>query len=135
MAFSLAKPSSNTISTETVQTLPVIALREGVVFPHTEAHLTFGRPKSNSAIETALKGDKKVVLLAQKQPTANPLPEDLYEVGTLCEIEQVAPYGNELLALVRGVSRVRNPRKRSNSGFSQAINFRIQKRFQFRQIS
>ncbi len=107
MAFTLSKISAKPHLTDESQTLPLVALREGVVFPHTEAHLTFGRPKSNSAIEAAIKADKKIVLVAQKNSTANPQPEDLYDIGTLCTIEQVAPYGNELLALVKGISRVK----------------------------
>ncbi len=106
MAFSLTKTSDST-SINASRNYPVVALREGVVFPHTEAHLTFGRPKSNSAIEAALASDKQVVFVAQKQPTASAQPEDMYDIGTLCVVEQVAPYGSELLALVRGVSRVR----------------------------
>jgi len=86
---------------------PVVALREGVVFPHSEAHLTFGRPKSNSAIEDAIRKDNKIIFVAQKSDTQNPKLNDLYDVGTLCEIIQVAPYGNELLALVRGLNRVK----------------------------
>jgi ATP-dependent Lon protease len=120
MAFSLARTSSKPIGDNT-SVYPVIALREGVVFPHTEAHLTFGRPKSNSAIEAALKADKKVVLLAQKLPTSTPEENDLYSVGTLCSIEQVAPYGNELLALVKGISRVKVSRFTSNDPYFQAL--------------
>src|SRR3989344_1184921 len=104
MAFSLTHPSTLPTS---FRVYPVVALREGVVFPFTEAHLTFGRAKSNLAIETAIKGDKQVVFVAQKQPVVNPQPEDLYQIGTLCVVEQIAPYGNELLAVVRGVSRVK----------------------------
>jgi ATP-dependent Lon protease len=107
MAFSLTKTASKNSSELSNATLPVVALREGVVFPHTEAHLTFGRPKSNSAIEAALKSDKRIILVAQKEATATPQTDDLYLYGTLCRVEQVAPYGNELLALVRGISRVR----------------------------
>jgi ATP-dependent Lon protease len=107
MAFPIIHSSPKTLQDDRLETLPVVALREGVVFPHTEAHLTFGRPKSNAAIEAALKTDKRVILVAQRQPTANPSPEDLYPVGTLCSIEQVAPYGNELLALVRGIGRAK----------------------------
>ena len=105
MAFSLSRSQSDTPSTGSA--LPVIALREGAVFPHTDAHLTFGRPKSNTAIETAVKTDKRIVFVGQKEPKATPEVSDLYTIGTLCTIEQVAPYGNELLALVRGISRVR----------------------------
>jgi ATP-dependent Lon protease len=107
MAFSLNRSTSKPEISDQSETLPLVALREGVVFPHTDAHLTFGRPKSNAAIESALKSDKRIILVAQKKSTANPQPDDIYSVGTLCTIEQVAPYGNELLALVRGVSRVK----------------------------
>jgi len=104
MAFSLT--SDSPASPPSARAYPVVALREGVVFPHTEAHLTFGRPKSSAAIEAALAGDKQIVFVAQKNATSSPQTPDLYSVGTLCVVEQVAPYGNELLALVKGISRV-----------------------------
>jgi ATP-dependent Lon protease len=120
MAFSLSKTSSKLVA-DNSSAYPVIALREGVVFPHTEAHLTFGRPKSNSAIEAALKGDKKIVLVAQKQPASVPEESDLYQIGTLCSIEQVAPYGNELLALVKGITRVKISHYTSSEPFFTAV--------------
>src|SRR3990172_6518028 len=100
MAFSLST------SPKPTRVYPVVALREGVVFPHTEAHLTFGRPQSNAGIESALRGDKQVVFVAQRQPIPAPQATDLYSVGTLCTVEQIVPYSNELLALVKGISRV-----------------------------
>jgi len=121
MAFSLARTSnSNPPSDESARVYPVVALREGVVFPHTEAHLTFGRAKSNAAIETALRSDKQIIFVSQKEPTPTPNPEDLYEVGSLCTIEQVAPYGNEILALVKGISRVRITEFTETDPFFQA---------------
>lgn len=86
---------------------PVIALREGVVFPHTDAVLTFGRPRSSAGIQAAFAADKQAVFVAQRQPVANPESRDLYDIGTLCVIEQVISSGNELFAVVRGVSRVK----------------------------
>ncbi len=86
---------------------PVVALREGVVFPHTEAPLTFARPKSNSALEVAAREDKMVVLVSQKNSVVNPKQEDLHQIGTLCQVLQIMPAGNELWALVRGISRVK----------------------------
>jgi ATP-dependent Lon protease len=103
MAFSLTTTKQNGDN----KIYPVVALREGVVLPHTEAPLTFGRPRSSAGIESAFKADKQIVFVAQKQPVNNPRQEDLYEIGTLCVVEQVLPAGNELLALVRGISRVR----------------------------
>ncbi|HJZ05640.1 endopeptidase La [Candidatus Amesbacteria bacterium RIFCSPHIGHO2_01_FULL_48_32] len=101
MAFTLSSTPKPT------RVYPVVALREGVVFPHTDAHLTFGRPKSNAGIEAAIRADKQIIFVAQKQPIATPQPEDLYTIGTLCSVEQIVPYSNELLALVKGLSRVR----------------------------
>lgn len=86
---------------------PVVALREGVVFPHTEAPLTFARPKSNSALEVAAREDKMVVLVSQKNSVVNPKQEDLHQIGTLCQVLQIMPAGNELWALVKGISRVK----------------------------
>ncbi len=114
MAFSLTPSSSDNRS------YPVVALREGVVFPHTEAHLTFGRPKSAAAIESAIKSDKQIVFVAQKNSTQNPEESDLYDIGTLCVVEQVAPYGNELLALVKGISRVKIAKHTASEPFFTA---------------
>src|SRR3989344_4020563 len=103
MAFSITRSSS---ITPLVKSYPVVALREGVVFPNTEAHLTFGRPQSTTAVEAAIKGDKQVDFVAQKNPVANPELTDLYQIGSLSTIEQVAPSGNEFWAVVRGAKRV-----------------------------
>lgn len=86
---------------------PVVPLRDGVVFPHTEPTLTFGRPQSISGIESAIRADKYLVLVGQKNKTDMPVLSDLYEVGTLCEVDQFAPMGHELLARVKGIARVR----------------------------
>src|SRR3989344_870988 len=96
----------DTSSTEITLTLPVVALREGVVFPHTEASLALGRPRSNAGVQAAFKGNKQIVLVAQKQSINNPTWDDLYRVGTLCQIENVVASGNELWAHVKGISRV-----------------------------
>lgn len=127
MAFSLTKTTN---TGDSPRSYPVVALREGVVFPHTEAHLTFGRPKSNSAIEAALHGDKQIVFVAQRNSTLSPKPDELYEIGTLCQVEQVAPYGNELLALVKGISRVRITDYTSTEPFFAAQVEEIPEQFQ-----
>lgn len=106
MAFSLTSSDKNSPAAAD-RSYPVVALREGVVLPHTEAPLTFGRPRSSAGIEAAFKADKQVIFVAQKQPINNPSRQDLYDIGTLCVVEQVLPAGNELLALVRGISRVK----------------------------
>ena len=86
---------------------PIVTLRDGVVFPHTEPTLSFGRTQSVSGIEAAIKSDKQLIFVAQKNDTLNPTAADLYEIGTLCVIDQFAPVGNELLAKIKGISRVK----------------------------
>lgn len=105
MAFLLRDDASSLEKSSNA--IPVVALREGVVFPNTEATLAFGRPKSSAGIQAAFKADKQVVLVSQKQALANPGWEDLYMVGTLCKIENLVSAGNELWAQVTGISRVR----------------------------
>lgn len=86
---------------------PIVTLRDGVVFPHTEPTLSFGRSISVAGIEAAIKSDKQLVFVGQKIDSQTPTPADLYEIGTLCVIDQFAPVGNELLAKIKGISRVK----------------------------
>lgn len=90
------------------EVLPVIPIRDGVVFPGTEIVLTFGRQRSVSAIEAANSYNRHVVVVMQKNPTNNnPNPEDLYEIGTKAVIERMFKNDGEINALVRGVARVK----------------------------
>jgi ATP-dependent Lon protease len=87
---------------------PVVSVREGVVFPNTENVLIFGRKKSTNAIEEALKKDKKIILLMQKNSqTDNPQPKDLYWIGVLAEIKKTALGDKgEINALVKGLKKI-----------------------------
>lgn len=88
--------------------VPVIPIRDGIVFPHTESILTFGRPKSLAALESAFQGERIVCFVLQKNPKQNdPTPEDLYSIGTLSHIERMIRSDGEVNALVRGLSRTR----------------------------
>ena len=90
------------------QQLPVIALREGVVFPNTEAVLTFGRKKSITALNEGMQTNKKVIFISQrKSSVTDPKSEDLFTVGTLAVVERTLKTNDEVNALIRGVSRVR----------------------------
>ncbi|MEK7129682.1 MAG: endopeptidase La [Patescibacteria group bacterium] len=89
------------------QILPVVPIRDGIVFPGTEMILTFGRQRSVSAIEAAQSSGKKVVLVMQKNSNINdPTPSDLYQVGTVGEITQMMKNEGEINALVRGLAKV-----------------------------
>jgi ATP-dependent Lon protease len=95
-------------SDPTKKTLPIVAIREGVVFPHTEPILTFGRPRSSQGVVAAIQGDRQVVFVSQKDPKViSPNKEDLYDVGTLAIVDQVAQTNGEIHALIRGISRVK----------------------------
>lgn len=88
--------------------LPVVPIREGVLFPSTESVLTFGRAISVTAIQEALKSQKMVVLLTQRKPSQeNPSPSDLYEIGTLATVERTLKTDDQINALVRGIGRVK----------------------------
>ncbi len=89
------------------QMLPVVPIRDGIVFPGTEMILTFGRQRSVAAIEAAQNSGKRVVLVMQRNPTINdPTPSDLYQIGTVGEIVQMMRNEGEINALVRGISKV-----------------------------
>jgi ATP-dependent Lon protease len=88
---------------------PLIPIREGIVFPATENVLVFGRPKSVNGINEAIKKDKKIVLVAQKNPnTDDPKKEELYQIGILVSIEKtVLGEKGEINALVKGLHKVK----------------------------
>lgn len=88
---------------------PLVAVREGIVFPNTENALVFGRKKSVLAINDALKKDKKIVLVMQKNPnTDDPEIKELYEIGVIASIEKtIIGEKGEINALVKGLEKVR----------------------------
>ncbi|KAB7762071.1 endopeptidase La [Xanthomonas sp. LMG 12461] len=88
--------------------LPVLPLRDVVVFPHMVIPLFVGRDKSMRALEHAMEADKRILLVAQKSAeTDDPAAADLYNVGTLAQVLQLLklPDGT-IKVLVEGLSRV-----------------------------
>ena len=89
-------------------TLPVLPLRDVVVFPHMVIPLFVGRDKSIHALDLAMEADKRILLVAQKSAeTDDPGADDLYKVGTLAQVLQLLklPDGT-IKVLVEGVARV-----------------------------
>ena len=87
---------------------PVVPIREGILFPGTESVLTFGRQVSIKSIQHSIRTQNQIILVTQKNSvTDDPMPKDLYTVGTLAVIERTLRTNGQLNALVRGVSRVR----------------------------
>jgi len=91
------------------QSIPVLPLRDVVVYPHMVIPLFVGRDKSIRALEQSMESDKKILLVAQKDAAQDdPVVEDIYRVGTVSTILQLLklPDGTVKL-LVEGVQRAR----------------------------
>lgn len=89
--------------------LPLLPLRDVVVYPHLVIPLFVGRAKSVKALEIASEGNKQIFLLAQKSANKDePDASDLYEVGTIATVLQMLklPDGT-VKVLVEGVSRAK----------------------------
>ena len=89
--------------------VPLIPLRDIIIFPYMVVPLFVGREKSIKALESAMEGDKSIFLAAQKKAkTEDPGPDDIYEVGTLGTILQLLrlPDGT-VKVLVEGKRRAR----------------------------
>jgi len=92
-----------------LKVLPLLPLREIVIFPNTAIPLFIGRARSILAIERAYSTDKMIFLSAQKDAKLdNPTEEDIYKIGTICKILQLLklPDGT-LKILVEGLNRGR----------------------------
>ncbi|MEK7533989.1 MAG: endopeptidase La [Patescibacteria group bacterium] len=88
--------------------VPLIPIRDGVIFPNTDSVLTFGRPKSLAALESSFNNERIICFVLQKNSKLNdPTPTDLYNVGTLSRIERMIKTDREINAHVRGISRVK----------------------------
>ena len=94
---------------QAINAIPVLPLRDVVVYPHMVIPLFVGREKSINALDTAMQEDKKILLVAQKNAEVDdPSVEDIYEIGTLSTILQLLklPDGT-VKVLVEGAERVR----------------------------
>jgi len=89
--------------------LPMVPIRDVVVFPFQMAAFFIGRETSVAALEAALQVDKRIFLATQHDPTVdNPRPTEIYQVGTIAGIVQSLkqPDGNTKV-LVEGIERAR----------------------------
>ena len=88
---------------------PVLPLRDIVVFPHMIVPLFVGREKSVRALEEVMSGDKKIMLVAQKQAgDENPETDELFEIGTLGTVLQLLKLPDGAIkVLVEGGSRAK----------------------------
>jgi len=101
------------------QSYPVLPLRDIVVFPHMIVPLFVGRDKSVRALEDVMKGDKTILLIAQRSASEDdPGPDDIYEVGTMATVLQ-------LLKLPDGTVKVlvEGQKRAQVTGFSDNENY------------
>ncbi|MBS1145859.1 MAG: peptidase ATP-dependent protease La [Proteobacteria bacterium] len=99
---------SDNVSKEQID-LPLLPLRDVVVFPHMVIPLFVGRPKSIKALETSMESGKSILLVAQKTAAQDdPTPEDLYDTGSVATVLQMLklPDGT-VKVLVEGNQRAR----------------------------
>ncbi|HMT15428.1 MAG TPA: LON peptidase substrate-binding domain-containing protein, partial [Aestuariivirga sp.] len=90
-----------------VERLPVLPLRDIVVFPHMIVPLFVGREKSIRALEEVMRDNKRILLVAQKNPgDDDPAPEAIYDTGTVANVLQLLklPDGT-VKVLVEGIAR------------------------------
>lgn len=88
--------------------VPVVAIRDSVVFPHTDNVLSFGRPKSVLAVNAAFQAQRVIAIFTQKDPEVlDPKLEDFYPVGTIATINQMMSSEEEVHALVKGQARIK----------------------------
>ena len=102
--------------------LPVLPLRDIVVFPHMIVPLFVGREKSVRALENVMQDDKQILLVAQKNAADdNPNTDDIYEIGAIGTVLQLLKLpDNTVKVLVEGVRRARVKRYVDNPEFFEA---------------
>src|SRR6202046_2777854 len=105
-----------------VKRVPMMPVREMVIFPEMMHPFIVGREASVRALEDALAGDKKIFLVTQHDASVDdPKPEEIYQVGTLANIVQSVklPDGN-IKVLVEGTERAKIVQITSDDGFFRA---------------
>src|SRR5712672_1972225 len=111
--------------------LPMMPIRDVVIFPYMMTPFVVGRESSVRALEEALAGDKKIFLATQHDAQIDePRPDEIYNVGTLANIVQSLklPDGN-IKVLVEGVERAKIVSVTEDEGFFRAVvktfNFKV----------
>ena len=112
---------------EPYETLPIVPLRDVVVFPHMMIPFVIGRPSSTQALEHALMKDKRIFLAAQQMAVVDdPKPTDIYTMGCIANIVQSLklPDGN-IKVLVEGLERARAVEWKEDKGFYRVVAKRL----------
>ncbi|HEV2417431.1 MAG TPA: endopeptidase La [Terriglobia bacterium] len=105
------------------RTLPMMPIRDVVIFPFMMTPFVVGRESSINALEEALAGDKKIFLATQHDASVDdPKPNEIYQVGTIATIVQSLklPDGN-IKVLVEGVERGKIQRISNEEGYYRVV--------------
>jgi ATP-dependent Lon protease len=108
---------------DVIETLPMVPMRDLVVFPHMMIPFVIGRQSSIKALEHALIKGKRIFLSAQHDATRdNPAPDEIHTLGTICNIVQSLrlPDSN-VKVLVEGLERGRALEFKEDSGFLKVV--------------
>ncbi|HET7676080.1 MAG TPA: LON peptidase substrate-binding domain-containing protein, partial [Gammaproteobacteria bacterium] len=118
------RKKSQSIEDQPVVQVPVLPLRDVVVYPHMVQPLFVGREKSIAALENAMQNDKQILLVAQKSPEVDePEANDIHEVGTIATVLQLVrlPDGT-VKVLVEGTNRARIAQLRADPFLTAVIS-------------
>src|SRR5882672_10694778 len=116
----MSEPTSPASAATSIRNMPVLPLRDVVVYPHMVIPLFVGREKSILALDAAMQADKRIMLVAQKAADVDdPKADDLYRIGTVATILQLLklPDGT-VKVLVEGVDRARMDRLEGTEYYS-----------------
>jgi ATP-dependent Lon protease len=105
----------------TRQTLPVLPLRGTVIFPGLTAPIAAGRPGTLRAIESALKGERLVFAVAQRDNTDEPTPDILYSMGVIARIGQIQRGLGGVQLLLQGEQRATSLQYTTTEGYLSAV--------------
>lgn len=90
------------------EVLPLIELRNNVLFPRTLTPITVGRARTKKLVDDLSEGQNYVIVVAQRDPSdSHPYPKDLYEIGTLARVVRPLTLQNSFTLFVEGLCRVK----------------------------
>jgi ATP-dependent Lon protease len=113
------------------RSLPVIPLREAVLFPGALAPLSVGREASLAALEAAGKRGRRILVVAQREPGKDIVgPDDVYAWATVGEIEGVRRVMGSAQLVLRGISRARIDRFTRREPFLEAEYTQVRERLE-----
>ncbi len=89
--------------------LPILPLKSVIIFPTFAMPISIQRPASVKAISAALKGENKIVAIFTQRDATQELPQvtDLYEVGTVANVQLISRFGTTMQIIIHGIERVR----------------------------